>query len=97
LDPLPKVSTKKGLQKAFEEIIRRRGPQTSRTIVQRLMMEYDVSRVQVDSDRAGQFLIRNPKIIILGDVNQGGKVHLYGLVDVDYTQKILDMVVVEDA
>lgn len=97
MDPLPKVSTKKGLQKAFEEIIRRRGPQTSRTIVDRLRMEYEVRRVQIDTTRAAQYLIRNPRIIILGDVQQGGKVHLYGLIDIDYTQKILDLVVLEDA
>lgn len=97
MDPLPKVSTKKGLQKAFEEIILRRGPQTCRTIVERLRMEYEVSRVEIDTTRAAQYLIRNPRIIILGDVQQGGKVHLYGLIDIDYTQKILDLVVVEDA
>lgn len=97
MDPLPKVSTKKGLQKAFEEIIGRRGPQTCRSIVDNLRMDYEVSRVEVDTTRAAQYLIRNPRIIVLGDVQQDGKVHLYGLRDVDYTLKILDMVVVEDA
>jgi septum formation inhibitor MinC len=97
VNSLPKVSTKKGLQEAFEDIIRRKGPQTSRSIVDNLRMEYTVTRVQIDSDRAGQYLIRNPNIIILGDVHQGGKVHLYGLRDVDYSVKILERMVVEDA
>ncbi|BDZ68569.1 hypothetical protein [Methanobacterium ferruginis] len=91
--PLLKISTKKGIHRAFEDVIRRHGPQTCSSIVDTVKMEYKITRVQIDKDRAAQYLVQNPNIIILGDIQQNGKVHLYGLHDVDYNCKTLAKVV----
>ena len=87
-----KISTKKEIHQAFEDILNRRGPQTCKGLVETLQNEYHVSRVQIDSDRASQYLRQNPNITILGDVYLNGNVHLYGLKNVDYDLESFNMV-----
>lgn len=81
-----KISTKEGIHQAFEDILLTRGPQTCNRLVDIVHDEYTITRVNVHKDRAAQYLIQNPNIIILGDVRHEGKVHVYGLRDVEYPE-----------
>ena len=53
-------------------------------LVEKINKEYRISRVTIDKDRAAQYLIRNPNIIVVGDIPKD-KIHVYGLRGVDYT------------
>ncbi|CAI4043405.1 unnamed protein product [uncultured archaeal virus] len=84
MNPSRSVSTKEGIRRALEELIERGGPQTCRALVEKINKEYRISRVNVDKDRAAQYLIRNPNIVVVGDITKD-KIHVYGLRGVDYT------------
>jgi len=78
------VSTKEGIHRALEEVIERNGPQICKNLVERINREYKITRVNIDKDRAAQYLIRNPNIVVVGDISKD-KIHVYGLRGVDYT------------
>lgn len=78
-----KATTKKALHGAFEDLILRGGPTTAKGIVERLETHYRTGNLRVDKDRAAQYLIRNPNIIVLGDI-PGEGIHVYGLAGVEY-------------
>ncbi len=79
---LPLVSTKKEVKQAFEDLIIHQGPCTCKSLVERLKLNYRVSRVEIDNYRAAQYLRENPNIVVLGNVN---KVHVYGIRGVNYS------------
>ena len=88
-----KITTKIEIHQAFEAVIKDHGPQTCKKLVEIVNDVYTITRVSIHKKRAAQYLIMNPNIVIVGDVRLEGKVHVYGLRGVEYSQQELQTAV----